>query len=129
MLNIYNGSWVGALAPALGWSWRVSMRIIKGGWFEGRELHKYTQPGGPLALGTDAGIEVKFRPSNVSSFGRLWGRRGAPEGTLKRPECTECRYKSQPECLLGAFVGKNLIMGSPCRSPDRQSHGFTTVKQ
>ena len=49
--------------------------------FEVRGLHYIVQPGGPLALGTGAGIGMNFRWSNVHSFGRPWGLRGAPEGT------------------------------------------------
>ena len=101
---------------------------IKGGEFEGRGNHAASQPGGPLPLEAGAGIDVKFRSSNVRSFGRLWRRRGAPEAALKLFERAQSRYKGHSECLPGASVRKKSILGSSCGFLDRQNHSFTTVK-
>ena len=98
---------------------------IKGGEFEGRELHGATQLGGPLSLVTGAGTDLKFRGRKDAHFGGPGAARRAPEGALKQLEMAECPDKCALERLQSSVAEKSSRPDSLDRSPDCQKYGFT----
>ena len=88
---------------------------IRGGEFEGRELHGITQPGDPPCPGAATGQGLEYGPGKEQCFK---GKR-CSQGLPKSQKFDSVREKDTPRCFLRALGGRDLAKARSRASPGR----------